>query len=192
MPPYKGPKGQDDLGALLQVARSVLPKVAVELGTAHGNLTANLCRQCPDVTVYTVDAPAAEQTGEVVTYSLSKNEIGRVYRRHGYSERVVQIFENTLKLDLSRYFQGPSVGLGIIDACHDAEYVMNDFRKLTPFIEPGAIILLHDTDPSMEKHLRGSYMACMRLRRNGFDIKQLTGTWWGVWVKPPPAKARRY
>jgi hypothetical protein len=36
----------------------------------------------------------------------------------------------------------------------------------------------------MRAHLGGSYIACMKLRRQGFDIRHLTGTWWAVWIKP--------
>jgi len=184
MPPHRGTAAHDDLGAVLRIARSLQPKVVVELGTAYGNLTANICRQCPGTKVYTVNAPVENQTGEMVTYRLTKEDIGRVYRRHGYSERVVQIFENTLNLDLSHYFETPVVGLAIIDACHDTDYVINDFRKVEPFVQRSGMILLHDTHPSMERHLGGSYMACMKLRRCGFGTKHLAGTWWGVWIKP--------
>jgi len=134
--------------------------------------------------VYTVNALGEEQTGAYVTYVLDRADIGRVYRRYGFADRVVQIYSNTLTVELGRYLARDSVDLAIIDACHDTEYVINDFHKTAPLVRAGGVILLHDTHPSMRAHLGSSYIACMKLRRRGFDIRHLTGTWWAVWIKP--------
>lgn len=183
LPPYYWYKDHDDFHPIMQIVRSRQPRIVVELGTAHGNLTANICRQCPDATVYTVNAPADLQTGEFITFELSYQEIGRVYRNHGFGDRVVQIFKNTLDLDLGEYFKEPIVDLAIIDACHDTEYVVNDFLKVQPFVRKGGIALFHDTHPSLDEHLIGSYAACMKLRARGYDIRHIESTWWGVWER---------
>src|SRR5438132_7572223 len=96
----------DDLSTLMRIVNTMQPRIVVEFGTAYGNTVANICRQCPETKVYTVNAQAEEQTGEIVTYELSKAEIGRVYRNHCFSGRVVQIFKNTLELDLSEHLSG--------------------------------------------------------------------------------------
>ena len=183
LPPYFGPTDHDDYLPLMKIVKALQPSVVVELGTAHGNLTANICQQCPQATVYTVNAPAELQTGEMVTYQLSLEDIGRVYKNYGFANRVVQIFENTLDLNLSEFLAGQVVDLAIIDACHDTDYVINDFHKVEPFVKPRGIVLLHDTHPSMENHLAGSYIACAKLRRRGFDIKHIENTWWAFWEK---------
>ncbi len=182
MPPYLYKK-HDDFGALMKLAKFTNAKTIVELGTAHGNTSANLCKNCPDAKVYTVNAPVEAMTGDMTTYDLSKEEIGIAYRNSGYSNRVVQIFENTLHLDLSKYFKEPIVDFAIVDACHDTDYVINDFHKVLPFMKADGIILLHDTHPSMEDHLGGSYVACMELRKEGHDIRHVANTWWGIWRK---------
>jgi predicted O-methyltransferase YrrM len=181
MPPYIGEGDHDDFAPLLKIARSLDAHVILELGTAYGNTVANLCRALPACRVYTVDAPAELQSGRDVTFSLRPDQIGRVYRQYGYADRVVQILANTLSLDLAPYLGGACVDLAIVDACHDTEYVMNDFLKVQPFIRPDGVVLLHDTHPSMSGHLLGSYRACMRLRRRGFDVRYLENTWWAVW-----------
>jgi predicted O-methyltransferase YrrM len=165
----------------MKIARFLQPEIILELGTAHGNTVANLCRQCPRAHVFTVNAPAAEQTGKLTTYSLTIDEIGRVYRSHGYTDRVTQIFANTLDLDLSSYLSKQSVNLVVIDACHDTDYVINDFSKVSPYVKSNGIVLFHDTHPSMDDHLIGSYRACMQLRKRGLDIRHIEGTWWGMW-----------
>jgi predicted O-methyltransferase YrrM len=183
MPPYYGFDDHDDYSALMHIATRLNPKVVVELGTAHGNTIANLCQHCPEARFYTVNAPVEEQTGDVVTFELQKGDIGRVYRNSGYEARVQQIFANTLHLDLSMFIPGPTVDLAIVDACHDEAFVLNDFLKVEPFVRPGGVVVLHDTHPSMNDHLKGSYVASMRLRKNGYDVRHLSGTWWGTWVK---------
>jgi len=182
LPPFYAFPDHDDYTPLMKLCRARRLEVVVELGTAHGNTTANICRQCPDTKVYTVNAPVDEQTGVFVTYELSRSEIGRVYRAHGYADRVTQIFCNTLDLNLSQYFDQPVIDLAIIDACHDTDYVLNDFDKVRPFVRAGGIVLFHDTHPSMRNHLVGSYRACMILRRKGYDIRHIKGTWWAIWV----------
>jgi predicted O-methyltransferase YrrM len=182
--PYLGQKGyddHDDFSPFMRLARSMHPRIVVELGTGYGNLTANICKQCPEAKVYTVNAPAEEQTGSFDTYRLSRETIGHVYRDHGFADRVVQIYKNTLDLELSEYLDGPVVDLGIIDACHNTDYVINDFKKILPFISGNGAVLFHDTNPSLKIHLWGSYLACMKLRKQGFDIRHISDTWWAVW-----------
>lgn len=182
LPPHVKHYKHDDVRPVLSIVRAFQPNRVIELGTAYGNLTANICRQCSTARVYTVNAPAAEQSGDVVTFELSPQEIGRVYRQHDFGKQVVQIFQNTLKLDLSEHLQPGTVDLAIIDACHDTDYVINDFVKVAPYMRPQGVVLFHDTHPSMRGHLRGSYLACAGLRRRGYDIRQIENSWWAVWV----------
>lgn len=183
LPPYSGSNDHDDLIPLMKMVKSFEPQIVVELGTAHGNTVANICRQCPSARVYTVNAPVEDQTGTLTTYELDREQIGRVYRAYGFADRVVQIFKNTLYLDLSEYFHEPVIDLALIDACHDTDYVINDFFKLLPFMRARGVVLFHDAHPSMRDHLRGSYMACMMLRRRGYDIQHIKNTWWAIWFK---------
>jgi predicted O-methyltransferase YrrM len=181
LPPFVAARC-DDFEALMRVVAVRCPRLVLELGTAHGNTVANICHACPEARVVTVNALAEQMSGEVTTFALSKDEIGRVYRRYGFSDRVVQVWTNTLQLDLSPYLTESSVDLAIVDACHDCEYVINDFLKVVPYMRPGGMVLLHDTHPALSRHLWASYKACMILRRRGFDIRHIQDTWWGVWV----------
>jgi len=183
LPPYKVPNDHNDYDPIMMAINSTKPKIVLEFGTAQGNLTANICNQIPEARIYTVNALDEEQTGGITTFNLTKEEIGRVYRKHGFEDRVVQIYKNTLDLDLSEYFQTQEIDFAIIDACHDVDYVINDFTIIEPFMNKDSMIFLHDTHPNMKDHLKGSYIACMNLRRKGFNIKHLKGTWWGVWCK---------
>jgi predicted O-methyltransferase YrrM len=188
LPPFYAHHSHDDVTPLVAMLRSMEPQLVIELGTAHGNLTANICR-LTNARVITVNALAEQMTGHWVTFALGREEIGRVYRQYGFESRVVQVYEDTLRLELEKYLAASSADLAIIDACHDLDYVVKDFKKVAPFIRPGGIILLHDTHPAISRETGGSYRACMRLRRKGWNIRHIQGTWWGIWVRGGLAKS---
>ena len=136
-----------------------------------------------DARVYTVNALLEQISGQFIAFALPRDEIGRVYRAHGFADRVVQIYANTWDLDVTSHVPPGSIYLAIIDACHDPEFVVNDFLCVLPALHETAIVLFHDTHPSMGKHLRGSYIACMYLRKLGYDVRHIAHTWWGVWQR---------
>ena len=183
IPPYLGSDKMDDFNVLMRVLGGLRPALLVELGTAYGNLSANICNQFPEIQIVTVNAPVETQTGNVVTYQISRQEIGRVYRKWGFHDRVTQVFANTLSLNLGKILSQESADAAIVDACHDTEYVINDFYKVEPYVRTGGIILFHDVHPSRTGHLNGAYCACVELRRRGYSISHISGTWWGLYVK---------
>ena len=127
----------------------------------------------------TVKCPRRAAIWQHRDLSVNRREIGRVYRKHGFESRVRQLFQNTLSLNLSEHTPTASIDLGRIDACHDTEFVLNDFYKIRDFVRPDGIVLFHDTHPSQNGHLAGSYRACLLLRKAGFDVKWIEDTWWG-------------
>lgn len=68
-------------------------------------------------------------------------------------------------------------------SCLSPSSVMNDFRRTVPYVTEKGIVLFHDTHPSIKSHLYGSYQACVRLRKLGFDIRHLHRTWWAIWKR---------
>ncbi|MBN1980610.1 MAG: class I SAM-dependent methyltransferase [Chitinivibrionales bacterium] len=173
----------DDFTSLMRILCDRKPHTILELGTAHGTTTANFAANT-DAAIYTVNALPEQIGGKAITFALSKAEIGSVYRKYGYQDRIIQIYENTLNFDHSAYFPQPVVDFAVIDACHDYEFIINDFFKVLPCLKPGACLFMHDMHPSMKRHLGPSYFAGMRLRRLGFDIQHIHDTWWGYWVRP--------
>ena len=180
MPPFYY-RSHDDWGTLMRIAGTVNPSLVLELGTAHGNTIANLAQLLPRCDFVTVNAPIEDQSGRVITYELSRRQIGVVYRESGFEQRVKQVYANTLSMDLSEHLVDP-VDLAIVDACHDQEFVINDFKKCLPHMSKTGIVVFHDTHPSRMEHLNGSYDACLRLRKLGHDVRHVRGTWWGIWA----------
>ncbi|MGC9453706.1 MAG: class I SAM-dependent methyltransferase [Phycisphaerae bacterium] len=189
LPPREG-LPHDDLGALLRIVAHVNPGVVLELGTAYGNATANICANS-SAHVYTVNALPEQLPDDPDTLAIERDEIGIVYRQHGFADRVTQIFGDTLKLDLAAELKGRQVDLAVIDACHKPHHVVNDFHSVQRVLQRGAVVLLHDTHPSGARHLWGSTQACLRLRCQGFDIRHIRGTWWGYWRKSRSEDLRR-
>ena len=181
LPPHNGTDDHDDVMPLLSLVDTLSPKVVLELGTAHGATVANICA-ISEARVYTVNALPEQMEGTLVTFALDKDEIGSVYRDNGFSDRVTQVYENTKGINLEKYLKGANVDLVIIDACHDADFVINDFFSVTRVIHPGTIVIMHDVHPSMKGHLLDSYLACMYLRKLGYNIKHISSTWWAIWT----------
>lgn len=182
---YRPQFQHDDLTPLLRIVNQLKPNKVLELGTGYGNTTANVC-SISNAHIFTINALPEQLSGNIITYSLKKEDIGIVYRKYGYTERVTQLFENTLNFNHTKYPEISRIDFAIIDACHDMKYVINDFIKILPVLNEKATVLLHDTHPSMQNHLGASYKACMYLRSKGFNIKHIENTWWGIWQKSCP------
>lgn len=190
MPPFAGPTNIDDVGMALSIIHQADPSVIVELGTGRGAFTANLCA-VTNARIYTVNALPHQIQGNVTTFALARDEIGRIYRDNGYADRVVQVYDDTRNLQYSEILhEGDVVDVAIIDACHDAEFVLHDFLHLVPHTHDGSLILVHDVHPSMLGHLRESYLACMYLRMVGYNIYHIKDSWWGVWWRRNPCVKR--
>ena len=171
----------DDLIPLLNLIKKRNPKVVLEFGTAHGNTVANICLN-HDAKVYTVNALPEQIGGKIITFTLNKDEIGEVYKNMGLEDQVVQIYANTRDISLDSYLQNEKIDFAIIDACHDIDFVVNDFYKILPHLEENAFVLFHDTHPSQIGHLKCSYRACLLLRGRGYNIRYCKDTWWGKYI----------
>ena len=182
IPPYRGEETLNDYSVLFSILDFSKPKEILELGTGYGNITANICASL-DSQVFTLNALPEQISGRETTYTLTSDEIGQVYKAHGCSERIVQLFADTKKMELKKYLPVRGMDFAIVDACHDADYVMNDFLKIQPFMAPASIVLLHDTHPSMRNHYIDSYIACMYLRKLGHNIKFVKNTSWAIWFE---------
>ncbi len=185
LPPYRGNHKFNDYSILISLIHSKQPANILELGTAHGNTVANMCAEC-DAQVYTVNALPEQIEGSIITYTLCKDQIGIVYRKLGYENRVVQIYENTKSLNILDYVLPKSIDFVFIDACHDAEFVVNDFIKILPALSDRAIVLFHDTHPLADRRYLDSYLGCMFLRKIGYDVKQIASGSLAFWSMENP------
>lgn len=121
-------------------------KIALEIGTAAGRMTALMARNAPNAVIYTVNIPPEdiEQGGNFTTYAPGHDVIGKHYKEQG-AQNVKQILANTAnwKPDF-----GP-IDVAFIDGSHDADFVYNDTRKILQQCKPGSIVMWHDFNPSL-------------------------------------------
>src|SRR5260370_34889483 len=73
LPPFYAHHTHDDVTPLVAILKSVEPQLVIELGTAQGNLTANICRLTGPRGI-TVNALAEQRTGHWVPFALSREE----------------------------------------------------------------------------------------------------------------------
>ncbi|HAX95050.1 MAG TPA: hypothetical protein DCY35_00780 [Prolixibacteraceae bacterium] len=185
LPPYLGDSNFQDYSVLISLIKALQPSKVLELGTAHGNTVANICVESA-AQVFTVNALPQQIDGNIITFNLNKEEIGKVYRATGFQDRVIQIYENTRNIDILNYVNPKSIDFAIIDACHDMDFVVNDFQKISPALSDRAVVLFHDTVPVYEHWYLDSYLGCMYLRRQGFNIKHIRQSSWGYWSAMDP------
>jgi len=180
MPPHAGPKDLKDFQFLMGLARIRNVRKIFEFGTDRGNTVANLCR-FTDSEIVTLNAEVGRTSGTYRTHDLRREQIGEVYQASGYSSRVTQLYCDSLDFIAEQHAGHERFDLVIIDACHDFEYVLNDFFAILPRMSPDGCVLFHDCHPSRERHLNGPWIACCYLRKAGFDICRAINTWWGIW-----------
>ncbi len=121
----------------------------LEIGTAYGQTTTYMSHNAPLSTVYTLNIPPEEieEGGEMVTYCLSHEEIGKEYKKAG-CKNVVQILANTLNWTPEM----DSIDIAFIDGCHDPEFVYQDTVRVLSKCKKGSIILWHDFNPELVDH----------------------------------------
>lgn len=179
MPPYYGPENNQDYPFLMNLAKKIQPDNIFEFGTASGNTVANLCKYT-GARVVTLNAVINNTSGNQRTYDLEKEQIGAVYIKYSYQDRVQQIYCDSMDF-VPEAITEAKFDLVIIDACHDFEYVLNDFLSIQHLVDPKGYVLFHDCDKSMIGHLGGCWRACTHLRKAGYNIKKVRGTWWALW-----------
>jgi len=137
----------DDTRAVLTLLCHATPRRVLEIGTALGQMTANLTRWTPhDAVVFTLDVirgmpraadGAVEQQVEVPTHS----EWGRFANHFGTAHKAFFITADTMTYDFGRLTPLEFV---FVDGAHDLQHVLNDSRKAYDVLVPGGWLVWHD------------------------------------------------
>lgn len=132
-----------DAEALGTIARNIQPAVCLDIGTSLGRSAALLAVNAPQAQIFTINIPPEEaeagEGGTLITVALERERIGSYYRERGL-KNITQILSNTATWN-------PNIGtidLAFVDGCHDTEFVINDTKKILPYMRSGGFILWHD------------------------------------------------
>jgi hypothetical protein len=132
-----------DAESIATVTRNVNARNILEIGTANGQGTVLLAVNAPDATIHTINIPPDQalsgEGGKLTTYAPSNDEIGNAYKERGF-KNINQILANTATWK-------PNIGqidIAVIDGCHDTRFVINDTKKVMPFMRKSSFILWHD------------------------------------------------
>lgn len=168
------------------------PRTLLEIGTAHGQMTALMAQNAPGGIVHTVNIPPEEiaDGGKRVTFAPSRDDIGRYYRQLGLGN-VKQIFANTARWSPDFGPDNPPIDVAFIDGCHDADFVYNDTKKVLAKCRPGSIILWHDFCPPLAhahdwiEHVCLGVDRLFRERLIRGRVLHLQDSWVGLYRVPP-------
>lgn len=177
-----------DAEVLGVVMRNVRPATALEIGTAAGMGTVLMSVNSPKSKIYTINILEEDlkndQGGKYTTIALSKEMIGREYRKQK-RKNVFQIYANTATWE-------PNIGEinGVfIDGCHDTEFVVNDTKKILGFMPKGSFIVWHDFCPGLRTKFAWIDSVCLgveSLYESGYlsgKIYHLKDSWTGIYFK---------
>jgi predicted O-methyltransferase YrrM len=175
-----------DAECLATVVRNVNPSVCLDLGTSTGHSAAQMAVNAHQAQVFTVNSPPedlhAGQGGVFTTVALERNKIGTYYRERNLTN-ITQILANTAHWE-------PNIGtidVAFVDACHDADFVYNDTRKVLKHMKPGSFILWHDFNPDLVEKYDWIHSVCLGIEKL-FQQRMLNGrvfhirdSWTGVY-----------
>lgn len=186
-----GPMPTEDQRAMEKILSYLDPESIFEFGTNWGFTTAifvqNTSAKCK---IYTLDVcremfnEDALRKDRELDMVLSKEHTGWVYKQlPNASEKVIQIFQDSLKLkwkeiDYPEYFD-----LILVDACHKYDYVKSDTENALKKMKSGSILLWHDyySDVSAWTDVFRYVNDFAKKNQPVFNLK---GTHIAAWIKP--------
>lgn len=139
----------DELAYLALMARIIQPKALFEIGTFRGRTALNFALNSPaEAEIFTMDLPpeerdsgkarATENDAAVIRASLT----GIDYREKPGSEKIRQLFGNSLTFDFKPYYG--RMDMVYVDGAHDYEAVKSDTLNALKMLKPGGWLMWDD------------------------------------------------
>lgn len=175
-----------DSESIATVMANVLPKKALEIGTANGMATVLMAANSPESQIYTLNISPEELNkgigGKSTTAAFELEKIGEEYKKRKL-QNIIQIIANTAtwKPDISE------IEVAFIDGCHDTEFIINDTKKVMSTMKEGGFILWHDFNLDLSKKHRWIGDVCLgveKLYEEGViknRIFHLKDSWVGIY-----------
>ncbi len=133
---------------LFSIACGAQPKLVVELGTGPGLSSLAFLRVLQYVQA------TQKQSTYLHSCDIDPLALGRIAR---YQPMVIPHLMPSDELAKKWRADPRSIDLLFIDALHTHEQALRDFENFSPHVQPGGLILMHDTHPLTPEHERIEY-----------------------------------
>ena len=161
----------------------------LDLGTSDGRSAYKMATNIRNGKIHTVNILPEQYTGngEAITHLLTREQIG-IYFRERNVTNIEQIYADTMTWQIPDSINNLSFVL--IDACHDADFVYSDTKKIYDRVKPGGFILWHDFNPLLRNKYSwiNSVMTGVERFLDEFqldnEIMHLRNSWIGILQKP--------
>jgi predicted O-methyltransferase YrrM len=162
-----------DLVPLCSIVKWKSPKKIFEFGTFSGLTSLSMLVNCEnDARLWTLDLdPNSRRAAKDLSpwdRSVDDTRVGGFFRDTPYSERIEQLFGDSLEFDTTPFRK--AMDLIFIDASHELKYVESDTEKALEMLAPGGIVVWHDY-PNAD-----GVRACLNENAKKYPIVQLEGT----------------
>lgn len=187
-----GPMPPEDVEALARIAIELQPKRIFEFGTNWGYSTATFLLNTPPQTrIWTLDIcqeirtpEEIERDPELQAMLLKRVEVGAVYKSlPNATDRVTQIFHDSLTLDWNAGIFPEAFDLVLVDACHQYAFVKSDTIKAVERLASNGLIVWHDYYPDVSAW-SDVFRFVNEFAKTHKDMFHLKGTHIAVWRKP--------
>ena len=138
-----------ELASLALITRIVEPRAVFEIGTYRGRTALNFALNSPpDAEIFTMDLPPQNRAEGQVRATVKDAGIiaasapGIDYAGKDGSEKIRQLFGNSLSFDFSPYFG--KMDMVYIDGAHDYAAVRSDTQNALKLVKDGGWILWDD------------------------------------------------
>lgn len=146
---HRGGVRFDEMVLLASIAKHLNPKKIFEIGTCLGRTTINLAANAEDLevlhTLNLQDNSSSDKKSwfaqDLKLYQKTKNEIGILFKKPPYDDKIFQLWGDSRNFDFSRY---KDIDMVFIDANKKYEYVYSDSSNAFNIISEKGVIVWHD------------------------------------------------
>ena len=135
----------DERKILYRTAKSIRPKVILEVGTNYGYTALGLFVNALYADVYTIDIYKEMKIGVPIfqkTEVFPRKEIGKVFKNK--IPGIYQIFGDSRKIATYKTLKGKTIDFAFIDGNHSLSSVIKDTINVLKFAKNNSIIFWHD------------------------------------------------
>jgi len=166
----------DERKILYRTAKSIKPKVILEIGTSYGHTASGLFVNALYADVYTIDIYRGMKIGVPIfqkTEVFPRKEIGKVFKNK--IPGIYQIFGDSRQSATYQALKGKTVDFAFIDGNHSLSAVIKDTINVLKFTKNNSIIFWHDFKNDKTVEVKAALDSLLHTKR--LKIFHIDKTW---------------